>query len=256
MIKPLIKKALAQIGYTINRRNANLDPNGIPIDIQDPKFMEIYNICKNYSMCSVEPMYSLYKSVEYIVNNNIEGDMVECGVYKGGSAMMMAFSLMHFGCQKNRKIFLYDTYEGMPEPSKVDINLQGIPAEKLLIKGSKETNHIWCYSTLDEVRTNMFSTGYKIDNFIFIKGKVEDTIPKCVPEKISILRLDTDWYSSTFHELKHLYPLLNKNGVLTIDDYGHWQGARKATDDYFNASKEKIFFHRIDYSVRVAIKNF
>lgn len=256
MIKSLIKNVLTLTGYEIKRKDPKIGPDDIPLDIQDQNFTRIYNSCKDFSTCSIEPMYALFKAIEYIVHNEIEGDLVECGVYKGGSAMMMAYSLTHFGCNKNRKIFLYDTFEGMPEPSEADKNLQGVEAGALLRKGPKETNPIWCYGPLVEVRENMFSTGYKMENIIFVKGKVEDTIPETMPGKISVLRLDTDWYSSTIHELTHLYPLLVSLGVFIIDDYGHWQGARQAVDEYFNAMRKKILFHRIDYTVRVGIKNF
>ena len=79
----------------------------------------------------------------------------------------------------------------------------------------------------------------------FVRGKVEDTIPKNMPEKIALLRLDTDWYESTYHELKYLFPLLSKNGVLIIDDYGHWKGAKKAVDQYFGENNIQIFLKKI-----------
>ena len=77
-------------------------------------------------------------------------------------------------------------------------------------------------------------------------------IPKYLPGEIALLRLDTDWYKSTQHELIHLYPLLVGSGVLIIDDYGHWQGAKKAVDEYF--SDKKILLNRIDYTGRISIK--
>ena len=72
-----------------------------------------------------------------------------------------------------------------------------------------------------------------------------------MPERIALLRIDTDWYESTRHELVHLYPRLSPGGVLIIDDYGHWQGARKAVDEYFQAG---LFLNHIDYTGRLAIK--
>jgi O-methyltransferase len=85
-------------------------------------------------------------------------------------------------------------------------------------------------------------------------GKVEDTFPKDTPDKIAILRLDTDWYESTRHELIHLYPKLSIGGVLIIDDYGHWEGARKAVDEYINDNTLRILLNRIDYTGRIAVK--
>jgi hypothetical protein len=83
---------------------------------------------------------------------------------------------------------------------------------------------------------------------------VEETIPQHAPEQISVLRLDTDWYSSTKHELMHLFPRLSKNGVLIIDDYGHWAGARKAVDEYFADQTIQPLLNRIDQTGRACIK--
>ena len=98
-------------------------------------------------------------------------------------------------------------------------------------------------------------SGYPMDKVVFVKGPVEDTIPATVPDRISLLRLDTDWYSSTKHEIEHLYPRLSTHGVLLLDDYGHYQGARRAIDEYFDRAGKRPFFTRIDYSCRAAIKS-
>ena len=252
-MKKFIKKSLQYIGYEIKKADSTVSKSGIPVDMTEPDFTTIYNKCKQFSTCSVEPMYSLFKSIEYVVKNNIPGDFVECGVYKGGSAMMMALTLIHFK-NTDRKIYLYDTFEGMSEPTENDVDFSGNSAKKLLNKSEREKDIIWCYGPLDEVKKNMLSTGYDSEKVIFIKGKVEDTIPTEIPNNISILRLDTDWYESTKHELLHLFPLLVKKGVLIIDDYGHWEGARKAVDEYFELHPEKILLNRIDYTVRAGIK--
>jgi hypothetical protein len=142
----------------------------------------------------------------------------------------------------------------MSEPTNDDIAFDGNTAKSLLNKTERTKDIIWCYGPIEEVKKNMLSTGYDPQKIIFTKGKVEDTIPGVLPNSISLLRLDTDWYESTRHELQYLYPLLKKNGVLIIDDYGHWQGARKAVDEYFNSASEKILLNRIDYTVRTGIK--
>lgn len=100
----------------------------------------------------------------------------------------------------------------------------------------------------------MKSTAYPMENVHLVKGKVEDTIPKILPSQIALLRLDTDWYESTRHELIHLYPNLVKNGVLIIDDYGHWRGSKQATDEYFDGFAPKPFLQRVDYTGRLSIK--
>ena len=123
----------------------------------------------------------------------------------------------------------------------------------MLQKEPKGTG-LWAYAGLEEVRRNVLSTGYPEDRIAFIQGKVEDTIPGTIPEKIALLRLDTDWYESTRHELTHLYPLLSSSGILIIDDYGHWQGARRAVDEYLGAMPAPTYLHRIDYTGRLALK--
>lgn len=214
----------------------------------DGIFKEIYYKCKKYTLTSTERKFALYKAVQYIINNDIEGDFVECGVWKGGSTMLIAHTLLRLNAT-NRKIYLYDTFEGMVEPTKGDrlIGRESIDTQYIWEKRKK-----WCYASLDKVKKNMISTGYPEKNIIFVKGKVEDTIPSKIPSKISLLRLDTDWYESTKHELIHLYPLLSKNGVLLLDDYGCWAGAKKAADEYFKLNT--ILLNRIDNAGRIGIK--
>lgn len=238
----IIGKLKAKLGFG---QSYIEDP--VPKDLQNENvFYKIYEKCKPFTMTSPERMFSLHKAVEYIIGHKIEGDFVECGVWKGGSAMMMAHSLLLSNTQ--RDIYLYDTFEGMSEPNEKDKDLHGNSADKLLKESNKYSDRsIWCYSTLEQVQQNIYSTNYRKDKIHFVKGKVEETIPNTVPQKIALLRLDTDWFDSTYHELIHLYPLLSNKGILIIDDYGHWEGARKAVDQYF---KEKNIFplmHRIDY---------
>jgi hypothetical protein len=118
----------------------------------------------------------------------------------------------------------------------------------------KETS-VWCLANLDDVKLTMSNSQFPAANIHYVEGKVEDTIPVTVPSgPIALLRLDTDWYTSTKHELIHLYPSLSESGIMIIDDYGHWEGCRKAVDEYFAEQKQTIFLHRIDYTGRLAIK--
>jgi hypothetical protein len=205
-------------------------------------------------MTSKEAMYSLYSSIKYVVKAKIPGDFVECGVWKGGNIMLMAHILNNLKVY-NKKIFLYDTFTGMTKPSKIDLKIRdSFCALDKWKRYQKKGYNSWCYASLKEVQNNTFSVGYPKKNLIFVKGKVEDTIPKIIPKKISILRLDTDFYSSTKHELIHLFPRLSKGGVLIIDDYGYWAGAKKAVDEYFEKNKISILLTRIDSTVRLGIK--
>lgn len=217
----------------------------------DARFMKLYNEVRPFTMTSIERCYALFQTVEYILNNNIPGDFVECGVWRGGSSMMILKTLMLNGV-KDRKLYMYDTYEGMSEPTADD----GVDANKEWKDSvvSTETNS-WCLSKIDEVKANIQSTGYDINLVTMVKGKVEDTIPGVLPSQIALLRLDTDWYESTKHELLHMFPLLQKNGVMIIDDYGHWEGARKAVDEYFK-NNNSAMLQRIDYTGRMMIKTW
>jgi hypothetical protein len=243
------------LGKAVGRLGFRLMPLGqeVPADIAaDRDFMSLYARVRPFTMTSPERLYALYQSVQQVVRHNIPGDFVECGVWKGGSCMMMALLLEKLG-DTSRRIWLYDTFEGMSEPTEADRQLTGESAETLLQQEDKaDQSSVWCWSTIEEVRANVLSTGLAPDRFIFSKGKVEDTIPGTIPEAISLLRLDTDWYESTRHELVHLYPLLASHGILIIDDFGHWEGAKKAVLEYFSGQDPLI--HRVDYTGRLMVK--
>lgn len=206
-------------------------------------------------MTSAERVNALVESVRYIVSEGISGDFVECGVWKGGSAMAMSLALQELG-EQDRQIFLYDTFAGMSAPSPVDKSIGGSSAQdKFLELKTSDDSSDWCFSPLSEVKTNVLSVGYPEEKFHFIEGKVEDTIPGSIPDRIALLRLDTDWYESTKHELIHLFPRLSPRGVIIIDDYGHWHGARQAVDEYIAENDIHIFLNRIDNSGRIGIKH-
>lgn len=250
MIIKVLNKLAGNFGYTLRKKESDT-----PVDIfNDKEFMLLYDQCKDYTMTTIERMYSLYQSMNYIFQNNIEGNFVECGVWKGGSSMLIALMLKKQQ-MNNRKLYLYDTFEGMSEPSEFDKTFSGQSAEILLTKEKKEIqSSVWCYSSLDEVKQNLFSTGFGKENIIFIKGKVEDTIKDNLPGNLSLLRLDTDWYESTKIELELLYPLLQNKGVLIIDDFGHWDGAKRAVIEYFEKIKFNPFLFRIDFTGRLMLK--
>jgi len=227
-------------------------------DPDDNYFLKTINKFAPYTMTvnrGLEPSYSLYKAVQYVVENKIPGDFVECGVWRGGSVMLIALALAHFG-ETNRKIFLYDTFTGMTKPDENDVDWNGLNLQKKWENDSLQSkNFQWGYGgTVDDVRKNIYLSNYPKDNFVFVEGPVEHTIPDTVPEKIALLRLDTDWYASTYHELIHLYPIISTGGILIIDDYGWCRGARQATDKYIKEHKLDLFLSRIDESVRLAVK--
>ncbi|MBV9019457.1 MAG: class I SAM-dependent methyltransferase [Ktedonobacteraceae bacterium] len=202
-------------------------------------------------------IFSLIKAVEYVVNSRVPGDIVECGVWKGGSIMAIAYTLLKLG-ETTRNIYLFDTFEGMTTPTKEDITYEGLKASDLLrleVGEKYRTSDVWSYASIDQVKKAVLSTGYDATKIHFVKGCVEETLPEKAPERISLLRLDTDWYESTRHELLHLFPRLSVHGVIIIDDYGHWLGAKKAIDEYLRENTISLLLNRIDYSGRIGVKS-
>ncbi|MEM9944343.1 MAG: TylF/MycF/NovP-related O-methyltransferase [Planctomycetota bacterium] len=243
------------LGKILSRKSKKTDgTNSVasyPVDIPS-RVIEIFEEVQPFTMTSIERVNALVDSVDYIVDHQIPGDIVECGVWRGGSMMVVAKCLA--ASQQFRTIHLYDTFEGMSEPTKEDKDYSGGTAVQQLDADPTKSGNIWAYSPIEEVKNNLTSVNYPNEQLHFIKGKVEETIPGTIPDQISLLRLDTDWYESTYHELVHLFPRLVPGGVLIIDDYGHWQGAKKAVDQYFEEQKLKLFLSRIDYTGRLCIK--
>lgn len=250
-MKKIIKSIFRTFGFDITKFNPQ--PAQYPKDF-DQNTVDICLKVKPFTMTTPERIFSLIEAIKYLNTNNIKGDFVECGVWKGGSTMAMALSLQSLG-DTSRDLYLYDTYEGMSSPTKEDVTASGICASKKFEETQlSDDSSDWCNSSLEEVTSNVASTKYPSDKLHFIKGKVEDTIPNTLPNEIALLRLDTDWYNSTKHEMIHLFPLLKKNGVLIIDDYGHWEGAKKAIDEYIKDNNIQILLNRIDNTGRIAIK--
>lgn len=246
-LSSVINYPLSLLGLKPGKKKAALQAS-LPRDIAaDKAFVDIYERIHPYTLVEPERCYALYKAVEYVIRKDIPGDLAECGVWKGGSCMLMALTLLRLGVS-DRKLWLYDTFTGMTKPGVQDGAAEKTEWEEKST-GSDESS--WCLASLEEVKANMRSTGYPPEQMMFIKGKVEETIPGTIPASLSLLRLDTDWYASTRHELVHLFPLLAPGGVLLIDDYGAWQGAQKATDEYFG---DKVLLHRIDWTGRLLIK--
>lgn len=223
----------------------------------DPGFLPILERCGRFTMTSVDRMFALYKAVEYLERARILGDVVECGVWRGGSMMVAAETLLALG-NTARDLYLFDTFEGLPKPDEEkDIDVFGNRAIDGWRSHAKDNqSSTWARATLVEVRANLSRVAYPPERIHYVKGMVEETIPSHAPERIALLRLDTDWYKSTKHELAHLFPRLVRNGVLILDDYGHFKGARQAVDEYIDRRSLPLLLVRVDYAGRVAIKNF
>ena len=206
---------------------------------------------KSITMTSTSRLSGIALAMRYIRANGIEGDVVECGVWAGGS--IAAAALLGANDNIPRKYWLFDTFEGMTRPSMHD------PKEAqdgyLKMKHSNDDGSNWCEVNEGQVRKNLIDAGVDVSTCIFVAGDVGKTLAEeRLPTKIALLRLDTDWYESTLIELEILFPKLASGGVLIIDDYGHWEGARKAVEEYFDQQEVKPLLIPLDYTGRICIK--
>lgn len=201
-----------------------------------------------YTKSPFPRMEAMVEAVERIDRTGIAGDVVECGVWMGGN-IILARKL-----SPQRVCWLYDTFAGMTLPTVLDVNRRGGTAVYFRAKHKAERGN-WMAVSADDVKENL----KKFDVFDeektkFVVGDVVDTlrVSTNLPERIALLRLDTDFHASTKAELKVLYPLLAPGGILVVDDFGHWLGARKAVNDYFGEAMPE--YTMADYSCLVMVK--
>jgi O-methyltransferase len=207
-------------------------------------------LAQQYSMTSVQRLQALTLATRYIAKGKIPGAIIECGVWRGGSMLAVARTLIDCN-DANRHLYLFDTYEGMPQPGALDVRqIDGVKAADFM----NDPNEDHCIASLETVKQTMGLSNYDPNLVNYVVGRVEETIPKQAPQSIALLRLDTDWYASTRHELEHLFPRLAPGGVLIIDDYGWWDGARRAVDEYFKDSEKPILLNVIDETGRIGIR--
>jgi hypothetical protein len=245
MIKRAVLSTIRRLGYDLVLfSNAE----------SERQHLDIYERVRPYLLSSYERTYALIDATRYIVRNQIAGAFVECGVFKGGSMMAVALALMAEGVT-DRDLYLFDTFAGMPAPDARDVDLRGRPASDAFARHRiSDVSSSWMHCSRENVAAAMASTGYPAARIHLVQGTVEQTIPAQAPPAIALLRLDTDWYQSTRHELVHLYPRLTRRGVAIVDDYGHFKGTRDATDEYFRQRGLSPLLQRIDYTARMLLK--
>jgi O-methyltransferase len=257
-LKTAVNAALTRTtGYRLTKAAATPAPNSKPKPKHklprhyDDEARQIIRAVRPRTMTAHEKLYALILAVRHVVDHGIDGALLECGVWRGGSMQAVALTLLGRGVS-DRDLHLYDTFAGMPEPSDRDRRHDGEPAADVLARTPK-TSVFWAIAGLDDVRAGMAETGYPADRIHFHPGRVEDTVPDQAPERIAILRLDTDWYESTRHELEHLYARVPSGGVVLIDDYGYWEGARQAVDEFLAHTGEPLLLVPMA-SGRIAVK--
>lgn len=240
----LAEKDLAD--YLADRGWGAEHPSTYRIDLE-VDFIKLWKQASPYTMISMERGYAVYQGIQHILKHDLPGDFVECGVWKGGTCILMALTLLQAGC-RDRTIWLYDTFRGMTEPGPEDIIASSGQAV------SERWHEGWWAVSPENVLKNLLTSSYPEKRLRLVEGDVCETLKSQKPESISLLRLDTDWYESTRAELEILYPLLVQKGVLIIDDYGHFSGSRQAVDEYFSNTKNAPLMQRSDYTGRLAVK--
>jgi O-methyltransferase len=241
-----LTRALKKLAHTARADVKELVPEISPDEIA---LMQRF---QPYTMTGVERQWALISVVKHLNGAKVDGALVECGVWRGGN-MLIAKQICR-DANADRKFYLFDTFAGMSEPSAKDVTHSGSAARAKFEQRKREDHVDWDYASLEDVTENFRRAGLLDESVIFVPGKVEATLrdPKNVPERIALLRLDTDWYESTKLELEVLYPKLVPGGVLILDDYGHWRGAREAVDEYFHGTN--VLMHRIDYTGRMIVR--
>jgi O-methyltransferase len=196
---------------------------------------------------------SMYEALLAIDAEEIPGDVVECGVWRGGNIMLARL------VSPARECWLYDTFNGMPEPDHEfdrkrphdDGRLGELAIDRYRAKEKGGTR--WDKVSLVDVQQQFLEMNLLDDRIHWIEGEVESTLlDRPLPDIIAILRLDLDWYWPTKVSLEQLYPRLADRAFLIIDDYGHWMGCKKAVDDFFADGRPEM--RQIDYSCVVMRK--
>lgn len=211
-------------------------------DMLEDDFWSVVDVVRPHTMLTVEALYEIYRAVRYLATAGVPGDLVECGVFMGG-AVRAATEWAHQAGLAPRPFHLYDTFAGFPEGTAAETDFLG--------------NEIKMYGHphfRDVVAEVVGGSPWPKESFVFVEGDVAATLRTTRPERIALLRLDTDDYASTRAELEALYPLVEPGGVVMIDDYGHFRGARQATDEYFAGLARPPLLHRVSYAVRSGLK--
>ena len=241
-----MRTALGRFGYELHRTQTD---DVFPVDYDDG-IKALYCAVKPYTLTSHERVNALRAAVTYVVEADVRGAIVECGVWRGGSMLAVAHTLVELGAT-DRDLYLFDTFTTMPYPGEEDVDVTGNRAADFY--DAAVAAPAFSYLPMGEVRRLLVATGYPDDRLHFVPGMVEETIPEHLPDPIALCRLDTDWYESTRHEMEHMFWRIPESGVLIVDDYGHFMGAKKAVDEYLEAIGGGVLLNRVDFTGRLAV---
>lgn len=245
-----LRRGLRGLGYDVVRAPAEQPGRAVhPADF-DAHTVSVIECTADFTLTSPERVAALVEAVRYLVRSGVPGAFCECGVWRGGSMMAVALTLMDRGVD-DRDLYMFDTFTHMPFPGEHDVTFDGRRAADFYDEACAA--EAYRYLPFDEVKAALASTGYPLERMHFVRGMVEETIPAEAPPEIALCRLDTDWYESTAHELEHLYPRISAGGVLLIDDYGEFMGAKKAVDEYIAQRGLPVLLNRIDFTGRLVV---
>ncbi|MFT3703615.1 MAG: TylF/MycF/NovP-related O-methyltransferase [Agriterribacter sp.] len=262
-MKKLIKSIINKLGFEVYKKGElsfgvatdtykinSLNFDKKVYDYQD-EALTLIRKCAPYSMGSLERMFALHHLVKYVEESKIAGDYVECGVWKGGNAALMAGCHLAYSSTIYRNVWMYDTYEGLPVPSDED----GIDADNYYKTAVDNDNkQELCIADESFVNEVLDDLKFPVSNRVIVKGLFEKTLLLKKPEKIAFLRLDGDWYESTKVCMNELYDKVVDGGIIMIDDYGAWEGCKKAIDEFFVDKGIIPLLHHVDFTCRYYIK--
>ena len=211
-------------------------------------------VVDDHTMVSYQRLVTLWQQVRYLDTAQIDGCLVECGTWRGGSSALMALAHLHSGAA-SRRLHMFDSFEGLPQP---DARTDGESAVRYAAGNASAalTSIGQCVASIEDVRHLIHDVvGYPTELTQYHVGWFQQTVPADAAQvrAIALLRLDGDWYESTRICLQHLYPLVSSRGIVVIDDYGHWEGCRRAVDEFFGTLTTKPFLNHIDSTGRYVI---
>jgi O-methyltransferase len=248
-IAAMINSVLSRAGLRLSRIQPRREDPSTLYAGAESAFVASYEKYRDDSMVPWQGMHDAFLAAKYIANSGTPGDIVECGVFRGGIVGLMKDTILQIEKTSARNFWLFDTFEGMPKPGPEDFKFgkDRSRAISLSIKKyemlAREGGSDWCLGELRDVENTLGKSTGGLDNTIFVQGMVEETLHgELVPEEIALLRLDTDFYESTKVELEVLLPRLSVGGILIVDDYGTWAGSRKAVQEIFLERKNFATF--------------
>lgn len=244
-----------RLGIDVTRVSSNpgLVRREVPVEL-DAAEQELtrWILDNRLTMGSPQRLYATALGIKYVMSMGYSGAFVECGVWRGGHSLLAAGMFALNGAPNN--VYLFDTFAGMTAPTPEDVIAEDQSSALTVFQENQAEGHNeWCFAPLEEVRGNFQAQGLLSERVHFVKGPVEVSLRTAsnLPSEICFLRLDTDFYASTAVELEVLYPLLTCGGVLALDDFGHWAGARQAVDEYFDSKGDRPLMNYVDYTCRI-----